>query len=941
MVGSLYAQFPTATNSLEYAENTLISGDFDEALSLFLKILQSDTASEVSKSRASLGAGMCRYEMGDDLAANKFWSRAGHHAKKAGEAGKSYLAQAYSLRGSLYESWDELEIALAFCRRSLEINKTISDLPRGDLAYAYNNIGAIYFDKADWDKAIEYYTQSHRAYLADSMEVEAALPLTNLGLAWLRKDEFAKAIECFRKAQRGVLQEGDPNLISSLYNNWGLAFVQTGKNMPARAVLQKVLQLPDAPIQQVAIAEANMGFADLRDHLPELAEKWLLKALSRTEGGLSPAKRAKVHLHLCQAKLALGATEDALLSAEEGIRLLLGLSTEEKLTRESMRGTSRDARTLFQLLAARAAAYSAMGNYQAAAESYETAFEVSDQIRQNLLAQGSKLFFSAYVMPVLEAALENEWALQSISFSTSLAEAERQIARIFGFFERNKSLILQEEQQAAEAMRRAGIPPEALETERQLQSDVDFYSLKVFEAQKANDKTAIEANEKQRFEKNTRLDELRRALDRQFPALQSAKTDVFKPKLTDLITYAQREQLLVIEYFWGRNSVYALVVNGEGAIFRRLCSSESVSRPASTLASTLANWDWILTDPAGAEAVLKESGSLLSDSLLKPIFGLNPPGKLLCIPDGVLGLLPLEALPIPGKPQNGGMGAFPYLIRQTEVRYAWSAAMLLAPKPSLPSPLHKAVLAMAPMAGKGFAGKANDMRQLPESQRELTALANHCAGQYLLGNSATKEVFLREAPSYSILHLALHGKLSGIESAFSSLSFGSDSGAVPLYAWEIERLQLPADMVVLSACETGTGAVARGEGVLSLGRSFISQGAKSVVTTLWKVEDKAAAQLMDNFYAALAKGQGRGAALRQAKLDYLAQADDFTAHPAFWAGFVLMGDAGVMEFEEAGNGKWDWIWWAIGPIFAVGVWIWFRRRLSSGLSSRKQYGREI
>nr|MBP9050801.1 CHAT domain-containing protein [Alphaproteobacteria bacterium] len=434
-----------------------------------------------------------------------------------------------------------------------------------------------------------------------------------------------------------------------------------------------------------------------------------------------------------------------------------------------------------------------------------------------------------------------------------------------------------------------------------------------------------------------------RVLAQHFPALTTAKGQAYKANLSDLIAYSQHEQTLIIEYFWGRKSVYALVVNGEGAIFRRLCSSESVSRSASTLASTLANWDWILTDPAGAEAVFKETGSLLSDSLLKPIFGLNPPKRLLCIPDGVLGLLPLEALPIPGKPQNGGMGAFPYLIRQTEVRYAWSAAMLLAPKPSLPSPLHKAVLAMAPMAGKGFAGKANDMRQLPESQRELTALANHCAGQYLLGNSATKEVFLREAPSYSILHLALHGKLSGMESAFSSLSFGSDSGAVPLYAWEIERLQLPADMVVLSACETGTGAVARGEGVLSLGRSFISQGANSVVTTLWKVEDKAAAQLMDNFYAALAKGQGRGAALRQAKLDYLAQADDFTAHPAFWAGFVLMGDAGVMEFEEAGNEKWDWIWWAIGPIFAVGVWIWFRRRLtlSASSSSRKQYGGEI
>ncbi len=910
------------------ADIALEEGRLEDALTLFQDGIR-NAKDPLLIADCSIGAGMCAWQMGDGIRAEKFWHSAKGTARDVGKSGVELWATAVSLLGTLYQSRGEFESALRYANQALKLTRTLKNAPKGEIAYCYNNIGAIYFDKADWDKAIEYYTQSHRAYLADSMEMESALPLTNLGLAWLRKDEFAKAIECFRKAQPGVLQEGDPNLISSLYNNWGLAFVQTGKNISARALLKKVLLFPDAPMQQVAIAEANMGFAELRSGLPELAEKWLLKALSRTEGGLKSAKRAKVLLHLSQAKLALGAKEGAILSAEEGIRLLLGLPADAGLTRNQMTGTSRDARTLFQLLAARAAALSAMGKFEAAADNYESAFEVSDQIRQNLLAEGSKLFFSAYVLPVLEAALENEWALQSITFKITLAESERRHARIFGFFERNKSLILQEEQQAAEAMRRAGIPAEALEAERQLQSDVDFYSLKVFEAQKANDNAAVKANEKQRFEKTSLLDELRRGLAQHFPALATAKGQAYKANLNDLIAYAGREQTLVIEYFWGRKSVYAFVVNGSGASFRRLCSSESVNESALTLAASLANWDWILTDPTTAESVLKQTGSLLSDSLLKPIFGLNPPETLLCVPDGVLGLLPLEALPIPGKPFDGGMAAFPYLIRQTEVRYAWSAALLLGPKPGLPAPKTKQVLAMAPMAGEGFAGKANDMRRLPESQRELTSLANHCAGQYLLGVSATKEVFLREAPSYSILHLALHGNLSGNEAAFSSLSFGSDSGEVPLYAWEIERLQLPAEMVVLSACETGTGTLARGEGVLSLGRSFISQGANSVVTTLWKVEDKAAARLMDSFYAALASGQGRGQALRQAKLDYLAQADDFTAHPAFWAAFVLMGDAGVMEFEEAESRTWDWIWWAIGPLFAVGVWIWFRGRLRS------------
>ncbi|HEX2901502.1 MAG TPA: tetratricopeptide repeat protein, partial [Bacteroidia bacterium] len=672
----------------------LASGRPDMALPMFLAIAQSDTASEVSLSRASLGAGMCHWQMGDDLSANKFWSRASNHAKAAGEAAKTYLAQAYSLRGSLYESWDELETALAFSRSSLEINKTLPDPPPGELAYGYNNIGAIYFGKCDWDKAIEYYTQSHRAYISDSLEVEAALPLTNLGLAWLRKEEFANAIECFRKAQAGVLEEGDPNLVGSLYNNWGLACVQTGKTDTAIALLQRVLQLEDAPMHQIASAQANLGFAYLRAQSPAEALPWLQKALGQSEGGLKAAKRAKVLLHLGETQLALGQAPAALQSTDEGIGLLLGLPMDTIWTPGILLGPNRDARTLFQLLAARAATLSTMGKLPQASETYQWALQISDQMRQDLLARGSKLFLSSYVLPVLEAALENEWQLQATTFKQRPADFQQRMNLILSLFERNKALMLQEERQAAEAMRTAGIPAPVLERERSLQSDIDFYAQKAFEARQAGNKVDLEKIERQIFEKNSALDKIRQTLDAQFPAIRQQKAQVFKADLAALQAYARSENILIVEYFWGQSAVYAFTMAPEGPRFLRLCGNiAAISQAARDLAASLANWSAILSDPAAAESVFQRSSKLLSDSLLAPVFGGRKPAELLCIPDGPLARIPLEALPMPGSPLSGGWVGFPYLIRQVEVRYAWSAALLLGPKPHLPSPKNKAVLA--------------------------------------------------------------------------------------------------------------------------------------------------------------------------------------------------------------------------------------------------------
>ena len=165
-----------------------------------------------------------------------------------------------------------------------------------------------------------------------------------------------------------------------------------------------------------------------------------------------------------------------------------------------------------------------------------------------------------------------------------------------------------------------------------------------------------------------------------------------------------------------------------------------------------------------------------------------------------------------------------------------------------------------------------------------------------LGADATKQKFQELASGFKILHLATHGKANHQDGEFSFLAFSTEDGSSLLSVAELYNLSLNADMVVLSACETGIGAQQRGEGVISLARAFAFAGAKSIVASLWSVNDKSTMEIMDQFYAGIKTGWSKPQALAQAKRDYLTKNPGQNAHPFFWAGFVGVGDMDGIEF---------------------------------------------
>jgi len=190
---------------------------------------------------------------------------------------------------------------------------------------------------------------------------------------------------------------------------------------------------------------------------------------------------------------------------------------------------------------------------------------------------------------------------------------------------------------------------------------------------------------------------------------------------------------------------------------------------------------------------------------------------------------------------------------------------------------------------------------LPYSEKEVSSIAslfedrNQNATSYLF-DQANEISFKNNIADYQYVHLATHGivnemnpNLSGIIFAQPEIDTGenaaSDDGI--LFAGEMYNLDLNADLVVLSACETGLGRIVNGEGIMSMTRGFIYSGTPNILFSLWKVGDKNTYELMVNFYTDIIGGDTYSNALRKAKLRLIQ--NEATAFPANWAGFTLVG----------------------------------------------------
>ena len=460
-----------------------------------------------------------------------------------------------------------------------------------------------------------------------------------------------------------------------------------------------------------------------------------------------------------------------------------------------------------------------------------------------------------------------------------------------------------------QGVKKAKIPAGIIAEEKALKGKLAVYRQRLHYISQRNNETATEKHQWQDsvFATGTRLQALKQALENDYPDYFRLKYDNSSISIAAIQRQLPQDAAL-IEYFIGDKNAFLFLVTLETADFIPIPNSTEWSAELALFRQQLApkNQDY------ATKNLVRTSHNLYQKLLAPAITQLDTSiTTLLIVPDGMLNMLPFEVL-LTEAVTSPTHGQLPYLLRDYTVSYAYSATWLW------PNSKRKRTAAKHQLGA--FAANydqytidqkdtllaavfQNVVRSgflpLLGAEKEVQQIASLFSTTPFLKEQATKEQFENSASDFQILHLAMHALIEENAPQFSKLLFtqaetGQQNGQ--LSAQELYNYDLNAELVVLSACNTGIGKMKRGEGLISLSHAFALAGVPATVMSLWKIPDQTTPELMLNFYQHLKTGVSKNEALRQAKLQYLDEVKmDQLAHPYFWSGFMLMGDTSPIQ----------------------------------------------
>jgi len=324
--------------------------------------------------------------------------------------------------------------------------------------------------------------------------------------------------------------------------------------------------------------------------------------------------------------------------------------------------------------------------------------------------------------------------------------------------------------------------------------------------------------------------------------------------------------------------------------------------------------------------------NFLHRTLIEPIANeIRSMNQLVIVPHGFLNYLPFEML-APESSSND-YRALPYLIRSQSIQYAPSLAIWGKEKSTFQKYTDE-LIGFAPFSEENktdlkaapLLAQRSNLSELKFTGIELEQASKHFSGQTFFHQTATESEFLNSGKKSRILHLATHAIANDEDPMRSGLLFSTEIDSLEdgyLNAYEIYNMSLPAELAIISACDTGLGELAEGEGVISLGRAFSYAGCQSVLMSLWKANDQSTSNVMGTFYEEISNGLPKNQALRNAKLAYLSNSDPLMAHPYFWAGMVAVGDMSPID----SNPNTVLMYLMLGGIALLGV-IWMMNKMN-------------
>ncbi|MCF6367193.1 MAG: CHAT domain-containing protein [Bacteroidales bacterium] len=858
-----------------------------------------------------------------DLAFKYYFKALQIRKKVLGEKHEN-IAVSYNNIGAVYKNKSEYDLALQYHIKAMQIFKDNFGEEHSFVAEAYNNIGIDYSDKRDYDSALKYMFKALelRKKLLGEDNLYVAMSYNGLGNVYEAKNEYDLALEYHFKGlkiKKERLGENHPDVAIS-YNNIGIVLEKKGEYDSALEYYQKSLTIKVKMLGEkhslVAASYVNVGNIYMKKNKYDSALKYYQKGVTSSLRNFNDTTNVysvpDIENYLNWEELSVALKSKAVIFAD---------TSKHLLNSGNIQGIKR------QKLALR---------------HYQACDTLISQVRKNMKAKSDKIALGEQASEIYKGAVIVCLNLLNIVGADSVSYYRD---RAFYFSEKNKSSVLLESLAGAEALKFAGIPDTLLKLEHKLQVDIALYKKILAEG---GDSIRISRFQNKLFKANRTYDSLIIVIENDYPEYFDLKYN------RESVSIKQIQKLLnrrtaIISYFTGDNIITVMAVTHNKNIVLQVPKPENLDSKIKNLRTGISDISLIKEDiKNNTDKTVKlydklafELYSLLFPEEIKEILS-RKIKNIILIPDGQLATLPFEALHTKkyitdwnGWEDFTYFSNMPYLVKDYNISYSYSANLFYKTfdkhikKNKVEIRNLSDWLAFAPVFDdENISGTAMRTRNLLEKIihtdtiktrtftrdgmyiSELPGSLEETETIFKLYESRNKEALLKthlqaneefvksgELAKYKYLHFATHGMVDEDKPELSGLILAQDTTSNEdniLFSGEIYNIKLNADLIVLSACETGLGKISKGEGIIGLTRALLYAGSKNIIVSLWQVSDASTQELMVEFYknmlkpSVFSKNQKYFAGdLQKAKLRLIEESK--YAHPFFWSPFILIG----------------------------------------------------
>jgi CHAT domain-containing protein/Tfp pilus assembly protein PilF len=807
------------------------------------------------------------------------------------------LTLAYHSMIFIYWSTTRYDKTIQTSEELLEVSERINDLEM--LSYSTMMIGNTYFVKGDYLNALHYLNEALGRAKDIGAKRREGNCLNNLAYVYAMSGNFKKALEYFTSALDLSRKTGNLKTEGITLSNIGNVYKDQGSYDEALIYYQEALENSRENRLKHEESLALLNMADMF----QLDGKYN-KALVYQNNALGIAKEiddkylegfilkslGNLHIDLGEYPKAADYLADA---------LEIGISTQ-------------DAQVIWESQAGLGSCYAKQGNLQEAITHYANAISLYDSVRQNLDIEslGNNFLEDKYEAypSIVELLAENGKVQDAFTYANKY-KAKALL-----------DILFQGQNFLSELL------SDTIRTQlNEITSDLEtaHHELSIELAQDEGDKNRILSLDQQITDLELRKSVIIEGLKKQHSQYYHLTSHEIL-EVEDIQNRILAEGQALVQYIVGPEKTSIFVVTTDSLIY----SQASMSRDS--IHAILADLSPIFDFQASAEGKARPQilnpqlldftiapAHRLYENLVRPIEAwLQGASELIVVPDDILFYLPFEMLVFDAaaaETQYDFENAR-FLLEKYDISYVSSIDLLDPDMQRMRSP-SKGILALGNPDFGSDADAAERMQvltselptaqgtvrgdrlaNLPNSESEVKAIGKVLGGSknnILIGKEATEENLKANAEEYGILHLATHFLINDGQPLYSKIVLTQDDKAKEdgyLQTYEVFNMNLNADLVVLSACNTGLGRIRRGEGVIGISRAFLYAGVPSMMASLWSVDDQSTSIIMKNFYEHLQAGSNKRQALRLAKIDYLTSSEGVKKDPFYWAPFVLIGD---------------------------------------------------